>query len=148
MAVSSTATATVLRTAPTTVPDTPRNTRIDSRGCTLKEEIRLPQPTFDSDSDRLKAEVYGALDRAVETLRRNPDVHVEVAGHTDDQGPDAYNLALSQRRAETVRRYLADRGVTNMLTVRGYGEREPVADNGTEPGRAENRRVVLRILLP
>ena len=78
----------------------------------------------------------------------NADLSIEVAGHTDARGPDAYNLDLSRRRAETVRRYLLDRGVTNVLTARGYGEREPIADNGTETGRAENRRVVLKVLLP
>lgn len=129
-------------------PDSARGARIDSRGCDLKEEIRLPQPTFDSDSDQLKPEVFAALDRAVETLRRNADVRVEVAGHTDDQGSDAHNLSLSQRRAEVVRRYLVDHGASNTLTVRGYGESQPVADNGTETGRAKNRRVVLRIILP
>lgn len=76
----------------------------------------------------------------------NPDLPIEVAGHTDGLGAEAYNLSLSQRRAEVVRRYLVDGGETNVLTARGYRESQPVADNGTELGRAENRRVVLRIL--
>ncbi|MCS7001538.1 MAG: OmpA family protein [Dehalococcoidia bacterium] len=71
---------------------------------------------------------------------------MEVAGHTDSRGSDAYNLALSQRRAETVLKYLTDNGVTNTLRARGYGERQPVASNRDEAGRAQNRRVVLRIL--
>jgi OOP family OmpA-OmpF porin len=127
-------------------PGTPRGTRTDARGCELRQEIRLPLVTFEYGSDRLKAEASTTLDDAVATLRLNPDVRVEVAGYTDARGSDAYNLDLSQRRAEAVRRYLIEKGVTNVLTARGYGESEPIADNTTEAGRAENRRVVLRIL--
>jgi len=129
-------------------PDTPRGTRTDARGCELRQEMRLPLVAFEYGSDRLKPEASTALDEAVATLRLNPDVRVEVAGHTDARGSDAYNLDLSQRRAESVRRYLIEKGITNVLTARGYGEREPIADNVTEAGRAENRRVVLRILAP
>lgn len=125
---------------------TPSGTRIDTRGCELKEEIRLPLVTFEYNSDRLQPGASATLDRAVDTLRMNPDLRIEVAGHTDDRGSQTYNLTLSHRRAEAVRRYLADHGVTNVLTVRGYGESEPLADNATEAGRSENRRVVLRIL--
>lgn len=127
-------------------PSTPLGTRTDARGCELKQEIRLPLVTFEYASDRLNPEAFATLDEAVATLRMNLDVRVEVAGHTDDRGAETYNLALSQRRAEAVRRYLIDKGVTNALTARGYGENEPIADNVTEAGRAENRRVVLRIL--
>jgi OmpA-OmpF porin, OOP family len=126
-------------------PRTPSGTRVDARGCELKDEIRLPLVTFEHDSDRLKPEAFATLDQAAETLRRNPDLRVEVAGHTDSRGSDAYNLQLSQRRAEAVRRHLSEKGVKNTLTARGYGEREPVVDNNTEAGRSENRRVVLRI---
>jgi OOP family OmpA-OmpF porin len=129
-------------------PDTPRGTRTDARGCELRQEIRLPLVTFEYGSDRLKPEASTTLDEAVATLRLNPDVRIEVAGHTDARGSDAYNLDLSQRRAEAVRRHLIEKGVTNVLTARGYGEREPIADDTTEAGRSENRRVVLRILAP
>jgi OmpA-OmpF porin, OOP family len=129
-------------------PGTSRETRTDARGCELREEIRLPRVTFESNSDRLQPESFATLDQAIETLRRNPDLRIEVAGYTDSRGSDAYNLALSQRRAEAVRRYLVDHGASNTLTARGYGESDAVADNGTETGRAENRRVVLRILAP
>lgn len=131
-----------------TCPGTPRGTRVDARGCELTKEIRLPQVTFEYDSDRLKPEASETLDQAVRTLRMNPDLRAEVAGYTDSNGSDAYNLSLSQRRAEAVRRYLIDHGVANVLTARGYGEADPVADNRTDAGRAENRRVVLRIISP
>lgn len=129
-------------------PDTRQGARVDARGCEIEKEIRLPRVTFEYNSDRLQPEAFATLDEAVETLRMNPDLRIEVAGHTDSSGSDAYNLSLSQRRAEAVRRYLVDHGVTNALTSRGYGESDPIADNGTEAGRAENRRVLLRILPP
>jgi OOP family OmpA-OmpF porin len=67
-----------------------------------------------------------------------------VEGHTDSVGDDAYNLKLSQRRADAVRKYLVDKGVPSTpLEARGFGEAQPVADNKTADGRAQNRRVVL-----
>jgi len=87
------------------------------------------------------------LDDSAETLRRYPDLVVEVAGHTDSVGTDAYNLDLSQRRAESVRQYLIDKGVdSGNLSAKGYGESQPIESNDTEEGRDENRRVNLRIL--
>lgn len=123
-------------------------TRVDATGCELGREIELPLVNFVTDSDELLPAAAATLDAAVETLRMNPDLAIEVAGHTDSQGLEAYNQKLSQRRAETVRRYLIANGATNNLTVRGYGESEPVADNATAAGRAQNRRVVLRVVSP
>jgi OOP family OmpA-OmpF porin len=68
-----------------------------------------------------------------------------VEGHTDSVGNDDYNQKLSQRRADAVRKYLVDKGIAGArLTATGLGETQPVADNGTADGRAQNRRVVLR----
>jgi outer membrane protein OmpA-like peptidoglycan-associated protein len=68
-----------------------------------------------------------------------------VEGHTDSTGADAYNQALSERRANSVLRYLVDAGVpASRLSAQGFGESQPVADNDTAEGRAQNRRVVLR----
>jgi len=86
------------------------------------------------------------LEGAVSVLKRYPDLKIEVAGHTDAQGSDAYNMNLSKQRAITVLDYLKAGGVTNELASRGYGERQPVASNATAEGRQENRRVVLRVL--
>lgn len=138
----------VADSVPDECPGTAPGTRINARGCDLGTAIQLPLVAFGFDSDRLESGAFAALDEAIVTLRMNPDLAIEVAGHTDGLGAEAYNLYLSQRRAEAVRRYLVDGGVTNVLTARGYGESEPIADNGTELGRAENRRVVLRILSP
>jgi OOP family OmpA-OmpF porin len=72
---------------------------------------------------------------------------VEVAGHTDNVGTDAYNLKLSQGRATAVRDYFVSQGVpSSQLTVKGYGESDPIADNNTDEGRERNRRSELRIL--
>jgi outer membrane protein OmpA-like peptidoglycan-associated protein len=84
------------------------------------------------------------LDRVAASLIEHPDVKVEVAGHCDSQGADAYNLKLSDQRANAVRNYLISDGVAaDQLVAKGYGETRPIADNNTEEGRAENRRVEL-----
>jgi len=84
------------------------------------------------------------LDRVAASLTAHPDVRIEVAGHTDSQGTDAYNLKLSEQRANAVRNYLIEMGVdADRLVARGYGETRPIADNNTPEGRAENRRVEL-----
>jgi OOP family OmpA-OmpF porin len=82
----------------------------------------------------------------VATLKRYPDLRIEVAGHTDSRGAEAYNQDLSERRANAVATYLRDAGVTNSVSARGYGESQPVASNDTDEGRQQNRRVVLRVL--
>ena len=102
---------------------------------------------FESNSDRLLPSASGVLNDAAATLLKNPTIKVEVAGHTDSDGAAAYNESLSARRATTVRDYLASKGVAmDRMTTRGYGESEPIADNGTRAGKAQNRRVVLRVL--
>ena len=74
---------------------------------------------------------------------------VEVQGHTDSQGRDAFNLKLSQKRAESVRAYLIERGVPALsLEAKGYGETMPIASNRTRSGRAKNRRVEFVIVDP
>jgi outer membrane protein OmpA-like peptidoglycan-associated protein len=87
------------------------------------------------------------LNDAVATLKKNPTITVEVAGHTDSDGAADYNESLSTRRAATVRDYLATNGISaDRMSVRGYGESQPIADNTTRAGKAQNRRVVLRII--
>jgi OOP family OmpA-OmpF porin len=126
-------------------PDTPKGDRVDAVGCSFKDEIKLPGVVFETNSADLKPESIPVLEGAVSTLKRYPDLKIEVAGHTDSRGSDAYNLDLSARRAATVLKFLQDGGVTNALTSRGYGERQPVGSNTTEDGRQQNRRVVLRV---
>jgi OOP family OmpA-OmpF porin len=127
-------------------PDTPKGDRVDAIGCSFKEEIKLPGVVFETNKADLLPESIPVLEGAIATLKRYPELNIEVAGHTDSRGSDAYNLDLSARRAETVLKYLHDGGVANALTSRGYGERQPIASNTTDAGRQENRRVVLRVL--
>ncbi len=128
-------------------PDSAPGVQVDIRGCEIKEEIRLQGVHFESNSDRLLPGAESVLDDAAATLVKNPSIRVEVAGHTDSDGTAEYNEGLSARRAATVRDYLVASGVTeDRLTTRGYGESEPIADNNTAGGKAENRRVVLRIV--
>jgi OmpA-OmpF porin, OOP family len=127
-------------------PDTPKGDRVDAVGCSFKEEIKLPGVVFETGKADLKPESLPVLEGAIATLKRYPDLSIEVAGHTDSRGSDALNLDLSSRRAETVLKYLKDGGVTNELKSRGYGERQPVASNNNDDGRQQNRRVVLRVL--
>jgi outer membrane protein OmpA-like peptidoglycan-associated protein len=99
---------------------------------------------FDFDKAVIRPEDYAKLDQNVDTLKKWGDVDVEVAGHTCNIGTDSYNMDLSRRRAEAVRHYLISKGVSaDRLTVRGYGESQPVASNDTLEGRVMNRRVEL-----
>jgi len=108
--------------------------------------ISLPGVEFATNSARLLPVSQTTLDGAVQTLKDNPGIDAEVAGYTDNTGKPAYNLKLSQRRAEAVMKYLVDHGIdASRLTAKGYGEADPVASNATKEGRAQNRRVELRI---
>jgi OOP family OmpA-OmpF porin len=127
-------------------PDTPKGDRVDAVGCTLKAEIRLEGVVFETGKATLLPASIPTLESAVATLKRYPDLRIEVAGHTDSRGAEAYNQDLSNRRANAVADYLRNAGVTNSITARGYGESEPIASNDTDEGRQQNRRVVLRVL--
>lgn len=108
------------------------------------QKLVLEGVNFDFDKATLRQEDVSDLDKNVEALKAWGDVNIEVAGHTDSMGSDAYNMKLSQRRAEAVRNFLISRGVAaDRLTAKGYGESQPVADNATEEGRFKNRRVEL-----
>ena len=101
---------------------------------------------FDFDSDVVKATARENLRNLASSLDKYPGSDLMIAGHTDNVGSDDYNQALSQRRAEAAARYLAQLGVADArLMTRGLGETEPKADNGSEAGRSENRRVELAI---
>ena len=100
---------------------------------------------FDSDSDKLRPESTPTLNELVKALATHPTLRVEIEGHTDSVGADAYNRDLSSRRARAVVGWLASQGIAaSRLTSAGKGESEPVGDNGTEAGRQQNRRVVIR----
>ncbi|ETF08510.1 MULTISPECIES: OmpA family protein [Pseudomonas] len=145
-------------------PDTPENTEVDHRGCPLPQypvAVKPVEPApqtevitlsdagnvlFDFDKSDLTPAAKAQLDTLMDKLRNADVVSIKVIGHTDSKGSDAYNQALSERRASSVAAYLLSQGLApNKLTSEGRGESEPVADNATDEGRAENRRVELHI---
>jgi OOP family OmpA-OmpF porin len=120
---------------PTPLPTPPVRKRIVLRGV-----------NFAFDSSVISSESRPVLDEAVQQLAAYPEVLLSVIGHTDSLGNEEYNQALSVRRAEAVFRYLVNRGIApERVTVEGMGEANPVATNDTEEGRAQNRRVELRV---
>lgn len=128
-------------------PDTPRGVAVDATGCPQRGSITLEGVTFELNSAQLTAESFRVLDEVAAQLMKYPRLRIELQGHTDSTGPDDYNLALSQKRAEAVRDYLISRGVAaSQLTARGLGEAQPIDDNRTREGRARNRRVVMFVL--
>lgn len=122
-------------------PNTPPNKTVDENGCDCNYTLHLG---FEFDSAELHAADFAILDQIQSVLKNLGYVHANVTGHTDDQGEEAYNQELSQRRAAAVVDYFTSKGLNKeMFTPMGRGESEPVADNSTEAGRTENRRVML-----
>jgi OOP family OmpA-OmpF porin len=123
-------------------PATPPGDRVGPHGCSCDVTV---QTNFAFDSAVLTPGDKATLDRVAQRLRELEFVGGEAGGHTDDIGDAAYNIDLSQRRAQAVVDYLAARGVSpGRITAVGFGEHQPIASNSTEEGRAQNRRVVLR----
>jgi len=110
--------------------------------------VNLPEGvTFDVGSYSLKPEFRATLDKVAESLKQYPDSLIDVYGHTDSTGSDAYNQTLSENRARTVAGYLSMQGVAPArIRSQGYGETMPVADNATDEGRRKNRRVEIKIV--
>jgi len=102
---------------------------------------------FDHDSATLKPESVAALEQLLEWLIAHPLHNINIAGHTDWNGADAYNQSLSERRAAAVLAWLVGRSIaTSRLSSKGFGESQPVADNASPQGRSLNRRVEVRVL--
>ena len=132
-------------------PDTSPEAEVDETGCSWvqKGEIVLPTIRFGAGSANLAPGSSPALNEVAEILKQNPDVTVEIGGHTDNEGPARLNRKISLERAEEVKRYLAARGVpTARMITKGYGEVYPIASNRHAEGRAENRRIEFKILPP
>jgi len=101
---------------------------------------------FDFDSDNLRSASRENLGKLAETLKEYEDTNILIEGHTDSIGNEAYNMELSQERAQSVSTYLKGLGIKgNRLITKGYGENQPVADNDSEAGRQKNRRVEVAI---
>ncbi len=103
--------------------------------------------TFATDSSQIRPESYPALNELAATLQRYPESYIDVVGHTDSTGSDAYNQTLSEQRAQSVANYLRNRGVASArIAAFGMGETQPIATNASADGRQANRRVEVRII--
>ncbi|WP_209349159.1 OmpA family protein [Pontixanthobacter sp. CEM42] len=110
--------------------------------------VNLPDGvTFDVNSYTIKPTFRNTLDTVSASLQQYPDSLVDVYGHTDSSGSDAYNQRLSEQRAEAVANYMSSRGVSSArIRWQGFGETAPIADNATAEGRSRNRRVEIKII--
>lgn len=130
-------------------PGTPVGEKVDAIGCPtlftgVARTLVLEGVTFETNSTALTAGARGALDRVAISLVAHAGTRVEVAGYTDNRGGIAANLRLSKARADAVRSYLIERGVSpEQITSRGYGADDPIDTNATAVGRSRNRRVEL-----
>jgi OmpA-OmpF porin, OOP family len=129
-------------------PGTLPGATVDEFGCVREKTIvQLPGVHFELNSAELTLDSRPLVAAAAATLRGQPGLRVQVAGHTDSQGTDLHNLSLSKRRAASVVDALVAEGIAReRLTSEGYGEAEPFDTNATADGRARNRRVELRVL--
>jgi outer membrane protein OmpA-like peptidoglycan-associated protein len=137
-------------------PDTPAGTQVDYAGCPLPVATKSATVTdagtwlyedikFDSGSAKIKPESYPVLDEIAALLKDNPNIKVEVQGHTDSAGGPQMNMNLSKNRAKSVVGYLLGKDVSpDQLKAVGYGPSRPMASNDSAEGRAKNRRVELK----
>ena len=135
-----------VKNAQDSCPNTPLGTKVDAKGCPLvlleDVEIKL-NVLFATDKATIVDNAFVDILKVADFMRQYPNVTVVIEGHTDDRASIAHNQKLSQRRAEAVRRELIRFGVdARRLLAIGYGELRPIADNTTEQGRLQNRRVV------
>jgi OmpA-OmpF porin, OOP family len=143
-------------------PDTPAGTVVGPDGCPQKVVIDLRGVNFKFDRPKTgehnidptlqlpTADSIAILDQAIDALKRYPEIKVELDGHTDSIGTDAYNQKLSERRAQIVYDYLTSHGIdaSRITAVKGFGESQPIDTNATKEGRARNRRTELKVENP
>ncbi|MBI3504411.1 MAG: OmpA family protein [Proteobacteria bacterium] len=128
--------APVVQPAPAPAPPAPAPVR--------RELLTLHGAHFLFDKSSLTPAAKDTLQQAVRILKEHMDSKVEIQGHTDNIGSDKYNQALSERRANSVKAFLVSQGIAaDRISTRGFGETEPIGDNHTAAGRAQNRRVVI-----
>ncbi len=136
--------------APTPVPscELPATAGAGSMaGCGPGDQFVLRGVNFEFDQSRLTTNAKTILDPVAAELVARPAIDIEIQGHTDSKGSDAYNQKLSEKRAASVVQYLEDKGVAGeRMDSTGYGESMPIADNATDEGRELNRRVELKVV--
>jgi OOP family OmpA-OmpF porin len=120
-------------------PGTPKGAEVNEIGCWVLDGV-----LFDTDKSVIKVKYYSILDEALEVLRENPGLKLEIHGHTDSIGTAKYNRGLSERRSKAVMEYFVNKGIDReRLSTIGYGLTMPIATNLTPEGRAKNRSVEL-----
>ncbi|MGB5601557.1 MAG: OmpA family protein [Gammaproteobacteria bacterium] len=126
--------------------DSPSDKPVDADGCTIVSVV-LKNVQFELNSSELTAGSSESLNNVVDKMNEYDQLRIEIQAHTDSMGEAAYNMSLSEKRANSVRDYLIGKGIAgNRMEVKGYGETKPIADNDTRDGRAENRRVELKVI--
>ena len=132
-------------------PNTQAGLKVDEYGRPIlqKEEISIKLLIeFDFDKNDIRAIYHEKIKEAADFMQRHPQAEAKIAGHTDSLGPDEYNLTLSERRAESVKKYFVDNfGISaHRFTTMGYGESQPIATNNSKDGRQKNRRAVTVVI--
>ncbi|NNC71694.1 MAG: OmpA family protein [Sphingomonadaceae bacterium] len=123
------------------------DTRVVREGDNLYLQMPGSVAEFDVDSSAIRPIFQNTLDEISQTLTAYPETYIDVYGHTDSDGSDAYNQSLSERRAASVSTYLQGRGVQRQrIATQGFGESQPIASNATAAGKQQNRRVEIRIV--
>ena len=124
-------------------PDTMRGSKVDTVGCMTLVNLNV---NFDTNKSEIK-DIYGTrIHDFAKVMNTDKKLKADIEGHTDAVGSVQYNQKLSERRATTVKNYLTKKGVIEKrITVMGYGSTQPIADNNTAEGRAQNRRVILKL---
>lgn len=121
-------------------PNTPKGAIVDKDGCWSFRSI-----LFDFDQSDAKPSIDHDFENSINVIKQNPDMQVELQGHTDSTGTNEYNQGLSERRATKVKDHLINNGVdASRLSTKGFGEEEPATSNSTREGRAHNRRVIYK----
>ena len=132
---------------PDRCPGTAPGVEVDLDGCEIQTGLESQSIYFGFDSDAVLHTPGQMLDEAAAALKRDPNLRIEIAGHTDARGSEDYNMELSLRRANAVRQYLEQAGVDpDNMTVRGHGESHPAASNETANGLSQNRRVEIQVV--
>lgn len=127
--------------------NTPPGVPVDEYGCPMPAERMLRDVTFMFDSSDLTDQAKAVLDQEAAYLKKYPDAHYVLIGHSDSTGPEEYNIGLSRRRADAVMDYLIRQGVkAQCLSTSGVGSKEPVVDDSVPGMRVKNRRVEIRLM--
>ncbi|MBS1669798.1 MAG: PD40 domain-containing protein [Bacteroidetes bacterium] len=128
-------------------PDSTYNIDIPLEPIEANASVILKNIFFDINKYELESESQVELDQVVQLMKDNPNIKIEISGHTDNVGKPADNIKLSTNRAKSVVTYLTEKGVDpKRLSYKGFGDTKPIADNKTEEGRAQNRRTELKIV--